>query len=274
MVGEECLKMDWLASLLCSLGILASCATPSPVTIIDPMAYLALDLGGHRQTVNDPLGRRRYDYGHYQETDSFQLDATHAVTTWDYVPFRAYDIPNDGGEQYVIEGDTVRIEGTRDGGKPFNQYFVGKGCGGTGWVVFKTDADSSWRQLVSTLSIAPAADQCSAKSKSLTRYTRQTVTFPALGRRDTIISEHYNAGRLNDAKVLERSFFVAGFGRVAWQAFANYQSPLSADELARRCPNFGWQVVGNLHLVDCRISDQIDLVESAVPGSQMWALGK
>src|SRR6476469_9640422 len=112
--------MNGLA-LLCSLGVLAACNTvPSsgPVTISDPMTYLARDVGGHFQTVNDPLGQRRFDYGHYKETDSYALDATHAVTTWDYAPFGSLDLPNDGGEQYVIEGGTVRIEGTRDGGAP------------------------------------------------------------------------------------------------------------------------------------------------------------
>jgi hypothetical protein len=100
------------------------------------------------------------------------------------------------------------------------------------------------------------------------------VTFPAFGPRDTIISEHYSTGRRDGPQALERSFFVAGFGRVAWQAFAPYPSPLPAEEMAKRCPDFGWQTAADLQLVDCRITDQINPVENGATGAQMWALGK
>lgn len=262
--------MNWLA-LLCSLGLLTACST---VPIPDPMTYLAHDVGGHIQTVNDPLGRRRYDYGHYQETDCYTLNAKHAVCTWDYAPFGTLELSGDGGEQYVVDGSVVRIEGTRDGGTPYDQYFVGNDCGGTGWIVFKNDADSSWREVGARLSIAQEPGVCpDSLNQALTRYTRKPVTFPALGVRDTIVSEHYNSGSLNDAQALERSFFVAGVGRIAWQAFAVYPSPLPADELARRCPDFGWQTAGNLHLGDCRISDQFTPTASEATGAQMWRLG-
>lgn len=284
-MGHELMRSLFLA-LLCSL-ILSACGggggggTPPdpPVTIADPMVYLARDVGGRLQTASDPLGQRRYDIGHYQETDSFARDPTHAVTTWDYPKpsFGIYELPDDGGEQLAVEGNTVRNEGTRDGGKDYNQYFVGKNCGGTGWIVFKTDADAGWHEVVARLSIAQDPGTCPSRlSQALTRYTRRTVTFPVMGPRDTIISEHFNSASLGKASRMERTFLVAGSGRVAWQAFADIDSPLPADELARRCPDFGWNTVEGtkLKIGDCRISDQVSPVESAATGNQMWVLGK
>src|SRR4051812_27309218 len=88
-----------LAVVACSTADLTQARLA--ITIPDPMLYLVRDVGGRVQTVDDPLGQRRYDYGHYQETDSYALDATHAVTTWDYAPFGSRELPDDGGEQYV-----------------------------------------------------------------------------------------------------------------------------------------------------------------------------
>jgi hypothetical protein len=249
-------KMWTLCALLAFLPACHQALAPGPVTIADPMSYLA-----------DPNRVVRFDIGHYQETVSFKVNDYRAVTAWDYAPFGVYDqATGDGGEQYVIDGDTVRIEGTRDGGYPKNQYFVGKECGGTGWVLFRTDADQTWRELVARLGDSENPWQCSTGSSALTRYSLQSVNFPDLGARDAIISEHYDAATVSHATAMERSFFV--HGRVAWQAFADH--PPAVTDIATRCPDFGWQTAGPLQLVDCRISTQ----SGGQAGADLWRLGR
>lgn len=267
--------MHWLAALMCSLG-LSSCAggdPQPPVTVSDPMTFLVGTTDDRKQRIDDPIRIRRHDYGHYVSTDSFQLDDTRAITTWDYPPFGSYDLPSDGGEQYIIEGRTVRIEGTRDGGKPYNQYFVGANCGGTGWVLFRTDADETWRSLIAQLSIAPDPTQCSSGSQAFSRYTKMVVVFPILGDRETIISEHYG-GSTMAADALERSFFVAGIGRVAWQAFNVSPGSLPPEELAARCPDFQWNSADGKYLVDCRVNVQTESAPGSFTGAAMWQLGE
>lgn len=248
-----------LAILIATLG-LAGCFGGSGgsrekpvVTIADPMAFLT-----------GP--ERRYDFGHYQVTQSVALGPDRAVTTWEYPAVPA----GNGGEQYVVEGDTVRIEGTRDGGTPYDQHFVGKDCGGTGWPVFRTDASAEWREMVAHLSISADPTKCSAGSPALTRYTLRPIDFPIIGRHEAIVSEHYSTGS-RDAPAMERSFFVRGVGRVAWQAFSLLPPSLPPDEMARRCPGFGWQTAGALNLVDCRISVFADGPATKPPS---WQLGK
>ena len=243
-------------ALLLALG-LAGClgggGAQPVVTIPDPMAYLT-----------GP--ERRYDFGHYQVTQSVAVAPDRAVTTWEYPAAPA----GNGGEQYVIEDDTVRIEGTRDGGTPYDQHFVGRDCGGTGWIVFRTDAGPAWRETIAHLGISADPAQCNAGSPALTRYTLRPVDFPAIGRREAIVSEHYSTGSI-DAPAMERSFFVRGMGRVTWQAFSAAPPSLPPDEMARRLPDFGWQTAGALNLVDGRISVFADGPVTKPPS---WQLGK
>jgi hypothetical protein len=251
----------WSSSICGILPFLIGCQPappPSPVTISNPISYLS-----------DPTRTVRYDIGHYQETVSYKLDDSHAVATWDYPRFGVYDpTTGDGGEQYVIEGNTVRIEGTRDGGRPINQYFVGKDCGGTGWVLFRTDADSSWREMVAKLSISADPTKCSAGSSALTRYSVKSVNFPYIGTRNAIVSEHYNSGSIKNSVAMERSFFVPDLGRVVWQALTN--QPPTVPDLATRCPDFGWNTAGSLHVTDCRISTQL----GGPASNDLWKLGR
>jgi hypothetical protein len=230
-----------------------------PVTVPNPMAFLV-----------SPSRTVRFDFGRYQATTSYQLDDTHAVTTWDYQPLGVYNPDDgDGGEQYAVEGDTVRIEGTRDGGKPYNQYFVGKACGGTGWLVFRTDASDQWREMIAKLDISQDPNSCSAGSLALTRYRKARVSFPELGEQEAIISEHYSSDSVDRSDGMERSFFVQGYGRVAWQAFSSHGD--NASSLDKRCSDFGWsQSVGSMSIADCRISVQV--VGDAA--GDLWRLGR
>lgn len=256
------------ALAVATLLALSGCAggggkSAPPQTIADPIGYLA---------PAGPVEAVWYDFGHYQARYGFRLEGNRAVTAWDYAVFGTYaPAEGDGGEQYVLEGDTVRIEGTRDGGTPYDQHFVGKSCGGTGWVLFRTDATAAWRETVAHLGISADPSQCSAGSPALTRYSVQTVDFPVIGRRAAIVSEHYSTGS-RDAPAMERSFFVRDLGRAAWQAFSALPPSLPADELARRCPDFGWQTAGALNLADCRIS--VHAEPAAISASDLWRLGR
>jgi hypothetical protein len=80
---------------------------------------------------NDPITCRRFDFGHYQASEAFLLPDGSTIVTWSYDPWGPFDVSRgDGGEHYVIDGPTVRIESTQDGGKPgVVQYFVGANWG-------------------------------------------------------------------------------------------------------------------------------------------------
>jgi hypothetical protein len=272
--------MNWGLVILCALG-LAACNggdKPSPpkppVTIADPMAYISGTVNDRKQTVSDPIRTRRFDFGHHQATDSFLLDSTHAVVTWDYPVHGQYAplVEGDGGEQYVLEGDTVRIEGTRHGTTGLTAWFSGPRCGGTGWVVFRTDVTEQWREMVARLGTAFDPSTCKAGDFALTRYTMRVVNFPVLGEREAIVSEHYDAATVAGSKAVERFFFVSGLGRVVWQSLGTHEQP--APELTTRCPDFGWKTAGHLPLRDCRISVHVETTDGAITGAQLWSLGK
>jgi hypothetical protein len=267
------------------LLVLASCGggsprpqpPPAPVTITEPMSYLAQSRGtlGNSSTPlrdTDPMVYRRRDVGGYQIEDSFLTGPNTAITTWDYPQFGVYSrAEGDGGEEFVLEGNAVRISATVHGisGEP-TAYFVGKNCGGTGWLLFRTDAVETWRDAVARLSISTDPNACAARSQAYTRYRRTTVAYPGVGPVDTIISEHHNAGTLASSTAAEIFFMGRGWGRLAWLAFDANRLP--SPDIATRCPDFGFNTppTPSLRLVDCRIVTNIIPADRPVRGADMW----
>jgi hypothetical protein len=218
------------------------------------------------------LTYRRFDIGHYQASDSFLLPDGSAIIAVSFMPFGPFNPANgDGGDHYVVEADAVRIAATQDGGTPGVQYFVGKACGGDGWLLFKTDAKNEWKSLVARLSESPDPNSCNGATlgSALTRYTRQSVTFPALGTVDTLVSEHYDGPDFPTSHNAERFFLARGWGRLAWQAFGD--TPPAID-LSTRCPDFGFNVppVPGWYLRDCRIATMIEPANGTLTGLQLW----
>jgi hypothetical protein len=150
--------MRSVCALLAMLFGLAGCIGPSGppappppgAQTINPMEYLIESRNPDGNTSTplhqaDRLTYRRQDFGGFQDEDAFLLPDGSAILTWSYPPFGPFDARNgDGGERYIIDGHTVRIDSTQDGGTPGVQYFTGAVCGGTGWVAFRDDADASW----------------------------------------------------------------------------------------------------------------------------------
>jgi hypothetical protein len=247
---------------------------PAPPTITDPLVYLAQarDPGGAEPLrQSDPITYRRFDYGHYQASDSFLLPDGSAITTWDYPVFGMYSrAEGDGGERYVVEGADVRIDSTRHGDWDTG-YFVGRGCGGTGWFVFRTDATAEWKSAVARLAVSFDPGACRATSYALTRYTLRTIEAPRLGPVETIVSEHYDNATIDSAQAMERFFLGRGIGRWGWQAWTR---AAPAQPPGDRCPDFGWNEVPGWHLADCRVTVNIEPAPVGLTGAQLWAPGK
>lgn len=236
-------------------------------------------LGARPQVASDPMFMRRHDWpapAGYQIEDSFRSnDGSYDETTWAYPPFGPFIAANgDGGEVYVIDGGTVRISVTQDGGSPYIQGFFGAGCGGTGWVLFRSDAPTgSWVSLVATLHDEPLRSSCSAANSAFTRYrleqvaipfviggSQQTLTLP------TIISEHYNAALIARATAMERTFMARGVGRAVWEAWTT-GAPSSRDT-AVRCPGTSWSIrpAAGWVLSDCRYSTNLVTADGSLSG--------
>jgi hypothetical protein len=199
------------------------------------------------QRAGDVVTWRRHDWPGprgYVAQDAVMLGPGAYASTWAFAPFGRFDPAlGDGGEVYRVEGGTVLIALTQDGGRPGLQYFVGRDCGGTGWIAFRDDAPTgAWAELVATLAIAPAASDCKRLNGAFTRYRREHVTMPFLRGDgtafalsvDAIIAEHFNAATVERASALERSYFAAGWGRLRWEAWRK-GGPGPVD-LSARCP--------------------------------------
>lgn len=253
--------------------LLAACAhgggpTPQPppplgpVTIADPASFLAPP-GRHD---GDPAPTRRFDWGAYQAADAFALADGSLASTWSYAPFGPFVQANgDGGEVYVIDGPTVRIVATQDGGKPYLQGFYGAACGGSGWVIFRSDAPTGqWNSLTAWLDDLPLPSNCSAATPAFTRYRYEQLAIPFLiaGARiditlPAIISEHFNNASVEKATALERSIYAQGYGRLIWEAWTT-GAPAGSD-LDARCPPTAYSVppAPGWSLSDCRVSTNI-----------------
>ena len=268
---------------LAMLAVLATaaCATGGETaTRIDPAPFLAQMrcadgalqvaepncVGAAPQRAGDRMRMRRHDWPGpvgYQIGDSYvAANGTDYETIFSYPPFGRFTAANgDGGEIYRIERGMVRIAGTEDGGQMgVVQGFYGKGCGGTGWVLFGSDAVSGrWTALVARLNGAPAGRACSADNVAYTRYRLEQVSIPFLigGSRvartlPTIISEHYDDRSIAQSHAMERSFMAKGVGRAIWEAWTT-DAPASHDT-DQRGPGTAWSTppAPGWRLGDCR----------------------
>jgi hypothetical protein len=283
--------------LAVAIAALAGCgrAAPAsgPVTIRDPVDYLvqlrcpdgALEiaepacLGAARQLASDPMTVRLRDWPAptgYVAQDAI-LGADGPETLWSFAPCGPFAAARgDGGEVYAIDGRTVRISFTQDGGKPYLQGFYGAHCGGTGWVVFKDDAPSGrWASLAAHLSDQPMSSLCLAFSSALTRYRLETVAAPWIIAgapraivRLTVIAEHYDRATLAASSNIERPFFAKGVGRIVWEAWTR-DRPASAD-LAARSPGTAWSTppAAGWVLSDCRYATNLVADNGATSGDK------
>lgn len=242
-------------------------------TIINPSSFLAPD-GVTAETVQTVRRRDLPRPDGYQFTDAWRADDGSYVSAFSFGPPHAAEAFNpargDGGEVYVIEGPTVRITETQDGGKPYLQVFTGPQCGGTGWILFRNDAPTGrWASMVASLGDPPPGGGCSAGSRSFSRYRLETVALQwgtETRIAPTVISEHYNRASLSASTEMERSFFVQGVGRAVWEAWGRNGSRGASLDI--RCPptaysvppSAGWQ------LLDCRYATN-DVVTNPFTGA-------
>lgn len=242
------------------LALLLACCASSPApapgtpTIAAPYAYLVEGAtpgdSAHPLQPTTAMTYRRQDFGGYQDADAYYLADGTVALDWSYPPFGPFAVGNgDGGEHYVLNGAEVDIVSTQDGSQPgVVQQF-------TGWVAFRNDATAS--------------PNCfTAPIGAWTCYYRQTVTFPALGALDTIVSEHYNTANAATAGAMERSFWALGYGRLVWQSWQRGASPVDPT----RCPDFGFNAPPQTGLVlsDCRENVTIVAQASGLTPAQLW----
>lgn len=279
-------------SLAACLLLAPGAGAGAPVTLPDPVAYLVQQRcpdGGlqvtepacqaRAQTAADPILVSRHDWPApvgYMAQDAM-LGPDGPETLWDFAPFGRFDAHNgDGGEVYVLTGDTVRIALTQDGGTPYLQGFHGAGCGGTGWVVFRDDAPTGrWASLVARLGGGRASGPCATGASALTRYRLERVSAPWIvsGRRidialPTVISEHYDRGALAASRAMERSFFARGVGRIIWEAWTR-AAPASHDT-DLRCPGTAWSTppAPGWRLSDCRYATNLVATDGSMSGER------
>lgn len=251
-----------LSIVFLALGLFSCSERPGPppaigqVTITDAMAFLSeLPRNAHRHDWPLPMG--------YVALQNARKAERMAVQSWDFEPFGTFEAARGDGFQVAEIGRDgyVRFTSTQDGGTPWIQYFVGERCGGTGWIVFGLDATAGrWRELVATLNIARQPQACPATlNDAFTRYRLETVDYPFAvnGQQSarsipTVISEHYDARSIADARALERFYLGDGYGLLRWEAWGRI--PPAIGDLPQRCspvaysvpPQAGW------HLRDCR----------------------
>ena len=238
--------------------------------------------GARPQRASDPMLMRRHDWpapDGYQIVDSYVADdGASFVSAFSFAPFGSFAARNgDGGEIYIVAGDTVRIAATEDGGQMgVVQGFFGAGCGGTGWVLFRADAPTGrWAQGLARLKGRPIGSACAASSSAFTRYRLEQATLPFIveGRRTsitrpTIISEHFNAATLERSSALERTFMVRGVGRAIWEAWS--RRPATIADLAQRCPRTAWSTppAPGWFLTDCRYATNLVRADGVMSGDR------
>ena len=292
------------ARLIAALRLLATAlalglgrpAFAAPMSRADMAAFLAQDLspdgaleaaepgcaGARPQRASDPMRMRRHDWpppAGYQIVDSYVANgAASFVSSFSFAPFGAFTARNgDGGEVYVIDGDTVRIAATEDGGQMgVVQGFFGARCGGTGWVLFRADAPTGrWAQSLARLKGRPVGSACAASSSAFTRYRLEQVALPFIvgGRpvsmtRPTIIAEHFNAATLERSSALERTFMVRGVGRAIWEAWSKH--PPTVAGLPQRCPGTAWSTppAPDWFLTDCRYATNLVRADGVMSGDR------
>jgi hypothetical protein len=283
--------------LAVAFAALAGCSRaappPGPVTIQDPLAFLvqlrcpdcALEVaephcpGASPQRAADPMKMRRRDWpapDGYVAQDAV-LGPAGPELLWSFAPFGHF-VPSrgDGGEVYAVQGRTVRITITQDGGKPYQQGFYGERCGGTGWIIFRDDAPTGrWASLVARLSDRPTPSVCMAFNSAFTRYRLEDVAAPWIVRGarrtmtlPTVIAEHYDRATLAGSRDMERSFFAKDVGRIVWEAWT-IGEPAGVG-LAERCPRTSWSTppAAGWVLSDCRYATNLVSDDGAMSGDR------
>ena len=210
---------------------------PKKITIKNPLEYLVqTNDKGEFVKSTDLLTSRRHDWPlplGWQVSDSVLLPDGKVLQTFSFAPWKEFNLANgDGGQTAVIDDEYVKFISTRDGGTPWTQYFVG----GTGWIVFGTDAVSgSWKEVVASLR---KQQDPNAKPKGLdlayTRYRIENINFQfALNgiitnkTLTTVVSEHYDGSTIETSHNMERSYFAKGFGLLRWEAWGTGLAPIS-----------------------------------------------
>jgi hypothetical protein len=184
-------------------------------------------------------------------------------------------LPNDGGELYETDGTNVVVTETKDGGTPTNQFFNGPQCGGTGWLLFRTDAPTgSWASTVAKLNDEPSPSDCPGLGSAYTQYRLENINWPMFwqGRPvsvyvPTAISQHFDGDTIADSHNAEFFYFAKGYGRTLWAAWSNDPARTPSADLADRCPTLpgggawnvapapGWQMVDCREYVNLRKAD-------------------
>jgi hypothetical protein len=254
------------------------------VTIPDPLDYLVQqNPDGSPMRVGDVLSAQRRDWplpdGYVISQSLMRRDGT-VTQVWDITPFGEFNAANgDGGQVASIGGDGyVRFLATQDGGTPWIQHFVGQNCGGTGWIVFRTDAVSgAWKSVVARLAIAQISTACPPLGESYTQWRIEDVRFPwafdgVVSNKTlrTIISEHYDGNSIASSHALERSYLAKGYGLVRWEAWG--PTPPAIMDLPERCGPIAYSdpPVGGWYLRDCRtFTNERSLVPPA-PSPFVW----
>lgn len=247
--------IDWFLSLFSKKSGPVDGDSPLGNKTVNFAMYLAKP----SVSLNDPIRERRFDLGNYVLFDAFKVADNSFITAWSFPPFEKFVPENgDGGEQYAIEDRVLYIDYTRDGGKPYNQYF------GKGWIVARDDPTYEWKSIVA---IGPDGD------KHFTRYCLRSVSFPVLGGTvNCIISEHYDGPTIKDSSNMERIFLGYKYGRLCWQAF-NKGGPKAGNVLEidpTRAPDFGWNTVEGWSLYDTRVSTNLIPVDGHLTGHDLW----
>ena len=277
-------------------GLSVACATAAtPAAGIDPARFLAqvrcadgaLQVaeprcaGAAPQKPGDRMQMRRHDWPGptgYQIGDSFIAPGGAGYETiFSYPPFGPFIAANgDGGEIYRVDHGVVRIAATQDGGQMgVVQGFYGRQCGGSGWVLFGSDARTGrWTSLVAHLNGAPVGQACSAGNAAYTRYRLEQVSIPFIigGARTarvlpTIISEHYDSESIAAAFAMERTFMAAGVGRAIWEAWS--KGPPASHDTDQRCPGTAWSTppAPGWTLSDCRYATNLVAEKGSMTGA-------
>jgi len=288
-------RMMRLPITLAALSLAGCSRADTPLgsrTIADPQAFLVqlrcpdgrLEVaepncpGAAPQRASDPMLMRRRDWpasDGYVAQDAI-LGAYGPETLWSFSPSGGFVAAHgDGGEVYVVDGATVRIALTQDGGKPYLQGFYGAHCGGTGWVAFRTDAPTGrWAGLVAHLSDRRTPSFCLAFSSAFTRYRLENVAAPWIVdgavrtiTQLTVIAEHYDRASIAEAHNMERSFFAKGAGRIIWEAWTTGKPTGSG--LAARCPGTAWSTppAAGWVLSDCRYATNLVAADGQMSGA-------
>ena len=281
----EFFSVRTVASALCMLSVcisqpqIAEGARSDPPPIINPVDYVvqhACSIAGdflncagalHAQSTAELARYRKRDLPAptgYQIGDC-TLNADGSIPCeFSYPPFGPFTVANgDGGELYVTDPNgTTRVKETQDGSKMgVLQHFTGPECGADGWVSFRDDPPTgSWASTVARLNDTPTATCPTRLNKAFTRWRLEnipwtfyegtsslTVTLP------TIISEHYGAATIEDARSLERFYYAKSAGRVRWSSWT--KAAPTGSQLSVRCPAVAFDVApdnAGWNLSDCR----------------------